>query len=103
MSKGRVADRVAIVTGAGSGIGRASAIRLAQEGAKVVCVDINESAAKLARQHNNANIISIGQRMHDQALCLQLVDTFLETSFSADERHVRRISQISNYENKGSI
>ena len=59
--------------------------------------------AKLARQHNNANIISIGQRMHDQALCLQLVDTFLETSFSADERHVRRINQISNYENKGSI
>ena len=59
--------------------------------------------AKLARQHNNANVISIGQRMHDQALCLQLVDTFLETSFSADERHVRRINQISNYESKGSI
>jgi len=59
--------------------------------------------AKLARQHNDANIISIGQRMHDQALCLQLVDTFLETSFSADERHVRRINQISNYENRGSI
>ena len=59
--------------------------------------------AKLARQHNNANIISIGQRMHDQGFCLQLVDTFLETSFSADERHVRRINQISNYENKGSI
>jgi ribose 5-phosphate isomerase B len=59
--------------------------------------------AKLARQHNDANIISIGQRMHDQALCLQLVDIFLETSFSADERHVRRINQISNYENRGSI
>jgi ribose 5-phosphate isomerase B len=59
--------------------------------------------AKLARQHNDANIISIGQRMHDQALCLQLVDTFLETSFSADERHVRRINQITNYENRGSI
>jgi ribose 5-phosphate isomerase B len=59
--------------------------------------------AKLARQHNNANVISIGQRMHDQALCLQLVDTFLATPFSADERHVRRINQISNYENKGSI
>jgi len=55
------------------------------------------------RQHNNANVISIGQRMHDQGFCLQLVDTFLETSFSADERHVRRINQISNYENKGSI
>jgi ribose 5-phosphate isomerase B len=59
--------------------------------------------AKLARQHNNANVISIGQRMHDQGFCLQLVDTFLEISFSADERHVRRINQISNYENKGSI
>jgi ribose 5-phosphate isomerase B len=59
--------------------------------------------AKLARQHNNANVISIGQRMHDQGFCLQLVDTFLETPFSADERHVRRINQISNYENKGSI
>jgi ribose 5-phosphate isomerase B len=59
--------------------------------------------AKLARQHNNANVISIGQRMHDQGFCLQLVDTFLETPFNADERHVRRINQISNYENKGSI
>lgn len=59
--------------------------------------------AKLAREHNNANVISIGQRMHDQAFCLDLVDTFLATPFSADERHVRRINQISNYENKGSI
>jgi ribose 5-phosphate isomerase B len=59
--------------------------------------------AKLARQHNNANVISIGQRMHDQAFCLELVDTFLATPFSADERHVRRITQIANYESKGSI
>jgi ribose 5-phosphate isomerase B len=59
--------------------------------------------AKLARQHNNANVISIGQRMHDQAFCLELVDTFLATPFSADDRHVRRINQISNYESKGSI
>jgi NAD(P)-dependent dehydrogenase (short-subunit alcohol dehydrogenase family) len=45
VSRGRVADRIAIVTGAASGIGRASAIRLAQEGASVVCVDINLKAA----------------------------------------------------------
>jgi len=43
---GRVDGRIAIVTGAGSGIGEASAVRLAEEGAIVVCADINESAAK---------------------------------------------------------
>ncbi|MFM7495605.1 MAG: ribose-5-phosphate isomerase [Candidatus Nanopelagicus sp.] len=59
--------------------------------------------AKLAREHNNANVISIGGRLHDEAFCLQLVDTFLATPFSGDERHKRRINQISNYENKGSI
>ena len=59
--------------------------------------------AKLARQHNNANVISLGGRLHDEEFCLQLVDTFLATPFTNDERHVRRINQISNYENKGSI
>ena len=59
--------------------------------------------AKLAREHNNANVISIGGRLHEEAFCLQLVDTFLATPFSGDERHKRRINQISNYEDKGSI
>lgn len=59
--------------------------------------------AKLAREHNNANVISIGGRLHEEAFCLQLVDTFLATPFSGDERHIRRINQISNYEDKGSI
>ena len=59
--------------------------------------------AKLAREHNNANVISIGGRLHEEAFCLQLVDVFLATPFSGDERHKRRINQISNYEDKGSI
>lgn len=59
--------------------------------------------AKLAREHNDANVISIGGRLHEEAFCLQLVDVFLATPFSGDERHKRRINQISNYENKGSI
>ena len=54
--------------------------------------------AKLAREHNDANVISIGGRMHDEEFCLKLVDTFLATPFTGDERHVRRIGQIAHYE-----
>ena len=59
--------------------------------------------AKLAREHNDANVILIGGRMHDEAFCLQLVDTFLTTPFTNDERHVRRIGLISGYEESGKI
>ena len=59
--------------------------------------------AKLAREHNDANVISIGGRMHDEAFCLKLVDTFLETPFSGDERHVRRIGLMSKYERDGKL
>jgi ribose 5-phosphate isomerase B len=59
--------------------------------------------AKLAREHNNANVISIGGRMHDEQFCLELVDTFLATPFTGDERHVRRIGQISKFESGGKI
>lgn len=57
--------------------------------------------AKLAREHNNANVISIGGRMHPEKFCLELVDTFLATPFTGDERHVRRIGQISSFEENG--
>ena len=59
--------------------------------------------AKLAREHNDANVISLGGRMHDEKLCLELVDTFLSTPFSNDERHVRRIGLISKYEEKSQL
>lgn len=59
--------------------------------------------AKLAREHNDANVISIGGRMHPEKFCLELVDTFLATPFSGDERHVRRIGQIAQYERDGSL
>ncbi len=59
--------------------------------------------AKLAREHNNANVISIGGRMHSEEFCLELVDTFLAESFPGDERHVRRINLLSKYERDGKL
>lgn len=63
----------------------------------------SKEIAKLAREHNDANVISLGGRMHDEAFCLELVDTFLATPFSGDERHVRRIGLISKYEKDGKL
>ena len=59
--------------------------------------------AKLAREHNDANVIAIGGRMHSIDVCKELIDAFLATSFSNDQRHIRRIGQVSNFETKGSI
>ena len=63
----------------------------------------NLETAKLAREHNNANVIAIGGRMHSEEFCLQLVDTFIAESFPGDERHVRRIGLMAKYENEGKL
>ncbi len=54
--------------------------------------------AQLAREHNDANIVSLGARMHDEATALAIVDAFLATPFSGDGRHSRRIAMVSDYE-----
>jgi ribose 5-phosphate isomerase B len=59
--------------------------------------------AKLAREHNNANVIGIGGRMHSESESLAIVDAFIDTKFSNDGRHMRRINQISEYENGGKM
>jgi ribose 5-phosphate isomerase B len=63
----------------------------------------NESTAKLAREHNNANVVAIGARQHTQEEVLRLVEIFIAEPFSFDERHVRRIGQIANYEQSGEV
>ena len=63
----------------------------------------NLDTAKLARQHNNANVVAVGARQHDQAEVLALIEAFINEPFSNDERHVRRINRISNFENTGEI
>ena len=59
--------------------------------------------AKLAREHNNANVMGIGGRMHTESESLAIVDAFINTNFSNDERHMRRINQLSEYENGGKM
>ena len=58
----------------------------------------NTATAQLARQHNDANVVSIGARQHSPEEAAELVLEFLRTDFSGDERHVRRIGLISDYE-----
>lgn len=58
----------------------------------------NTDTAQLAREHNDANVISIGARMHDEATAAQLVELFLSTEFSGAARHARRIAQLAAYE-----
>jgi ribose 5-phosphate isomerase B len=59
--------------------------------------------AKLAREHNNANVIAVGGRMHESDFVKQLIDTFIATPFPGDDRHVRRIEKIGNYEVTGDL
>jgi ribose 5-phosphate isomerase B len=54
--------------------------------------------AELARQHNDANLVSVGARMHDTESALEIVATFLATPFSGDPRHARRIGMLTAYE-----
>jgi ribose 5-phosphate isomerase B len=63
----------------------------------------NESTAKLAREHNDANVIAVGARQHSQEEVLHLIELFLAEPFSNDERHVRRIRKIGSYEQSGEI
>lgn len=63
----------------------------------------NHSTAELARQHNAANIVSIGARQHSVEEAIAFIDTFLATPFSGEERHARRIAQLAEYEATGRI
>ena len=53
-------------------------------------------SAHATREHNDANILAMGARVVGEGLALDIVDTFLETEFSNDERHIRRINQIED-------
>lgn len=58
----------------------------------------NDDTAGLAREHNDANVVSIGARMHTTDEATRMVERFLTTPFSGEERHSRRIAMLSGYE-----
>ena len=53
-------------------------------------------SAEATRLHNDANILALGARVTAEGLALKIVDTFLDTEFSGDERHIRRIGLIED-------
>ena len=83
------ADRGIVLGGSGNGeamvANRVKGIRCA------VCW--NAESARLARQHNDANMISLGQRMMSEELALEIVSVWLTTPFESG-RHLRRIQMI---------
>jgi ribose 5-phosphate isomerase B len=59
--------------------------------------------AELARMHNDANVVSIGARMHSTEEATSLVATFLTTEFTGEARHARRIALVADYEETGQV
>jgi len=85
-------DKGILVCGTGIGISitanRFEGIRAA------LCHDC--FSAKATREHNNANVLAMGARVVGAGLALEIVKAFLETEFSNDERHIRRINMIED-------
>jgi ribose 5-phosphate isomerase B len=63
----------------------------------------SDQTAILAREHNDANVISIGARMHSLDEATRFVELFLGTPYSGEERHSRRIGMLSRYEATGEL
>jgi ribose 5-phosphate isomerase B len=97
-SEGRASLGVVI---GGSGNGEQMA---ANKVAGIRCALVwSEETARLARQHNDANVVSVGGRMHSVEEMTRFVEVFLAEPFSGDERHVRRIGQLATYETTGEL
>ena len=54
--------------------------------------------AKLARMHNNAQIVAVGARMHEVPEALAIIDAFIAEPFTGEQRHQRRIDLMAKYE-----
>jgi ribose 5-phosphate isomerase B len=85
----------------GSGNGEAiAANKVAGIRAALVWTD---ETARLGREHNDANVISLGARQYPTADAVRFVEIFLETPFSNGDRHRRRIAMLADYERSGEL
>lgn len=81
----------------GSGQGEAIAANKVRGVRAALCLD--EFTARLARSHNDANVLSLGGRILGETFALSIVDVFLRTEFEGG-RHVRRVQQLSEIEDE---
>lgn len=93
-------DALGIVLG-GSGNGEQMAANKVKGIRAALCY--NTELAQLAREHNNAQVISIGGRFNTIDEAKEMVKVFLETPFSGAERHQRRLDMVTDYENTGEL
>jgi len=63
----------------------------------------SDETARLARQHNNANVLSLGAREYPVEAAIGFAKVFVETPFSGIERHARRLAEIADYERTGEL
>jgi ribose 5-phosphate isomerase B len=63
----------------------------------------NEETARLGRQHNDANVLSLGARMHEVSEASGFAEVFLDTPFSGESRHTRRLRMLTAYERTGEL
>ncbi|MUK00770.1 ribose-5-phosphate isomerase [Vibrio cholerae] len=63
----------------------------------------NLDTARLARQHNDANVVAVGGRQHSVEEATAIIDAFLAEPFSGAARHSRRIGQIARFEETGTV
>ena len=59
--------------------------------------------AQLARQHNDANVLSLGARMYPLADAIEFANIFVSTPFSGEARHARRLAMIADFEKSGVL
>ena len=93
-------DSLGVVIG-GSGNGEAIAANKV-DGVRAALA-WSEETARLGRLHNDANVVSVGGRMHTLEDMIRFVEVFLTTAFSGEERHARRIAMLAGYETTGDL